>query len=341
MTDNCHYLACSLSLSPHHQEPEIARNLKLPSPLPPHTFNHDHYRVRPGKKLNLAKFPTRCDVDDFKKDDAVAALANDRDRLADAQRILYASGTRSLLIIFQAMDAAGKDGTIRHVMSGVNPQGCSVTSFKAPTDLETSHHFLWRAMPYLPAKGDISIFNRSYYEETLVVRIHPAWLKRQMLPEEVLDSQFLTPNGIARGGPPKEFWQSRFESICGFEKHLADSGTEILKFYLHVSKNEQRERFLERIENPEKHWKFNSADIAERQHWAEYRSAYEAMLPETSRKHAPWYVIPADQKWFMRSLVADIITEKIREMDLTYPVLEKSEREKLRESAELLANEEE
>lgn len=310
---------------PHIEKAEMA-----------HSFNHSRYRVRGDQELSLDSISTRCNVEGFSKQDALESLKADREQLAEAQRVLYASSNRALLIVFQAMDAAGKDGTIRHVMSGVNPQGCSVASFKAPTDLEVSHHFLWRPMPFLPAKGYISIFNRSYYEETLVVRVHPQWLKRQNLPEDVLNPKFLTDAGLADGGPPERFWESRFDAIKGLEKQLTDSGTAVLKFYLHVSREEQRERFLERIENPEKHWKFNSGDIAESERWDEYRAAYEQMMVATSTKSAPWYVIPADQKWFMRALVADIITNTIHSMKLEYPVLPPEEREKLNDAAKIL-----
>lgn len=305
-----------------------------------HGFDHERYRVAPGETVDLRERSTRCDVDGFSKSEAREALDADRRALTEAQRVLYADHTRAMLIIFQAMDAAGKDGTIRHVMSGVNPQGCSVASFKAPSSLEASHHFLWRAMPYLPRKGHISIFNRSYYEETLVVRVHPEWLAGQSLPADVLNPETITSDGIAVGGPPQAFWDGRFEAIKGLESQLADSGTSVLKFYLHVSKEEQRERFLERIETPEKNWKFNAGDVRERQHWETYRAAYEEMLPATSQPHAPWYVIPADQKWFMRALVADIITKTILEMDLRYPTLPAEERETLVQEAEKLRNEE-
>lgn len=306
----------------------------------PHRFNHDRYRVSGAKKVDLDRFSTRCDLKDFSKSDANDALEHDRENLAAAQRMLYADTSRSLLIIFQAMDAAGKDGTIRHVMSGVNPQGCSVTSFKAPTDLEVAHHFLWRPTRALPPKGHIAIFNRSYYEETLVVRVHPQWLAPQKIPAEVLDPSTLSDSGISKGGPPKEFWQGRFDAINGFEKELADHGTTILKFYLNVSKDEQRERFLERIETPDKNWKFNAADIRERGYWSDYRRAYEQVLQATSSESAPWYVIPADQKWFMRALVADIVTDTLGKMNLSYPELPEVERNELAEAADMLRREE-
>ena len=297
-----------------------------------HRFDHDRYRVKPGESPDLDDRSTRADVKGFEKEDALAALEEDRRRLAEDQRVLYADGRRALLIVFQALDAAGKDGTIRHVMSGVNPQGCSVTGFKAPTAEEAAHHFLWRPARHLPRKGHIAIFNRSYYEETLVVRVHPEWLAGQQLPPEVLDPEWLTPKGLADGGPPKSFWRRRFEAINGFEETLHEAGTRVLKFYLHVSKDEQRERFLERIDRPEKNWKFSSADIRERGYWDDYRHAYEQTLKHTSTKHAPWHVIPADQKWFMRSLVGDIISSTLEEMDLAYPVLPPDEAARLQDA---------
>ena len=301
-----------------------------------HRFDHSDYRVTPGEDPNLSDRPTRANVKGFEKADALEALQEDRVRLAETQRVLYADGSRAMLIIFQALDAAGKDGTIRHVMSGVNPQGCRVSSFKAPTAEEAAHHFLWRPTPHLPAKGHIAIFNRSYYEETLVVRVHPQWLASQKLPEEVLPSRYLTAEGLAEGGPPKSFWRKRYDAINGYERLLSDSGTRIVKFFLHVSRDEQKERFLERIQRPEKNWKFSAGDIRERQHWNEYQTVYADTLQHTSTDQAPWYVIPADQKWFSRALVGDIIAETISGMDLQYPTLPDDEAAKLKAAEQQL-----
>jgi PPK2 family polyphosphate:nucleotide phosphotransferase len=227
--------------------------------------------------------------------------------LADAQERLYASDTHSVLIVLQASDAAGKDGTIKHVMSGVNPQGCQIFAFKKPSSEELDHNFLWRYMKALPERGRIGIFNRSYYEDVLVVRVHPEFLGK--LP------------GTDRG---RDFWQDRYDDINAFERHLARNGTLVLKFFLNVSKKEQRQRFLERLERPEKNWKFSFGDLEERKHWSEYRQAFEQMVQNTSTKWAPWWVIPADHKWVTRTLVAAIITRSIDGLGVAFPkVLEK------------------
>jgi PPK2 family polyphosphate:nucleotide phosphotransferase len=222
--------------------------------------------------------------------------------LADAQERLYASDTHSVLIVLQASDAAGKDGTIKHVMSGVNPQGCQVFSFKKPSSEELDHNFLWRYMKGLPERGRIGIFNRSYYEDVVVVRVHPELLTQ--LP------------GTNRG---RDFWQDRYDDINNFERHLTRNGTLILKFFLNVSKKEQRQRFLERLERPEKNWKFSFGDLEERKHWSEYRDAFEQMIQNTSTKWAPWWVIPADHKWVTRTLVAAIITRSIDDLGVAFP----------------------
>src|SRR5262245_50820783 len=225
-------------------------------------------------------------------------------KLRSLQSLLYAHDRYSVLLIFQALDAAGKDGTIKHVMSGVNPQGVQVFSFKHPSAEELDHDFLWRSARALPERGRIGIFNRSYYEEVLVVKVHPELVAAQNIPDAVID---------------KSFWKHRYESINNFEEHLVRNGTLIIKFFLNVSKDVQRKRFLERLEDPKKHWKFSASDLAEREFWKEYREAYEAMLEETSTKHAPWYVIPADHKWVTRSSVANIIVREIDSLKLKYP----------------------
>ncbi|MBL9082701.1 MAG: polyphosphate kinase 2 family protein [Planctomycetales bacterium] len=269
--------------------------------------------VPPGEKISLRK-----DYDpDFTGgfDDKEAAgeyVAENAKRLAEYQDRLYAQDTYSLLIIFQAMDAAGKDGTIRHVMSGVNPQGCHVTSFKSPSTEELDHDYLWRAAKALPARGMIGIFNRSYYEETLVVRVHPEFLAKQRLPK--VDD---------------DIWKRRFKEINNFERYLTDNGTVVLKFFLHVSKKEQKKRFLSRIDEADKNWKFSPADYAERAHWDKYQDAFEDMLNHTSTDEAPWFVIPADNKWFARLAVSETICAVLDGLDLAYPTVSKEKKAEL------------
>ena len=239
--------------------------------------------------------------------------------LADAQERLYASDTHSVLIVLQASDAAGKDGTIKHVMSGVNPQGCQIFAFKKPSSEELDHNFLWRYMKALPERGRIGIFNRSYYEDVLVVRVHPEFLGR--LP------------GTGRG---KDFWAARYDDINAFERHLTRNGTLVLKFFLNVSKKEQRKRFLERLERPEKNWKFSFGDLEERKHWSEYRDAFEQMVQNTSTKWAPWWVIPADHKWVTRALVAAIITRSIDGLGVAFPEVSDKDRRRLADAKSAL-----
>lgn len=268
------------------------------------------FRVEPGSDVNLKKYPTdwteteeaeELSHDEI-KDRAKKILEKNRDDLSDAQRLLYANNTRSLLLIFQAMDAAGKDGTIRHVMSGVNPQGCQVFSFKQPSKEELDHNFLWRCMKALPELGRIGIFNRSYYEDVLVVRVHPELI-----------------NSAQVGTPDKKLWEKRYEDINNFEKHLARNGTVILKFFLHLSKGEQKKRFMDRLNEPDKNWKFSLDDLSERALWDDYQKVYEKAISATSTKHAPWYIIPADRKYVSRAMVADIIVSTIQDLDLEYP----------------------
>jgi PPK2 family polyphosphate:nucleotide phosphotransferase len=269
--------------------------------------------VTPGKSANLGNRSTRRTDGGWlgkpgKRDDrdvAEADLEKLKSELQRVQELLYANSTWSLLLVFQALDAAGKDGTIRHVMSGVNPQGCSVTAFKRPSDEDLRHDFLWRCAKALPERGHIGIFNRSYYEEVLVVRVHP----------DLLESQHLS--GSAK--PGKRLWQQRYDDINGFEQHLDRGGTRIVKFFLHVSKDEQRRRFLDRLDDPAKQWKFTSADLAERAHFDEYMAAYEAALTATSTKQAPWYVIPADHKPTMRALVAGVVVHVVDQLGLSLP----------------------
>ena len=258
------------------------------------------------------------------KDDAKDLLQESIRKLADYQEMLYAQDRWSVLAIFQAMDAAGKDGAIKHVMSGINPQGCQVYSFKAPTSHELDHDFMWRTSIATPERGRIGIFNRSYYEEVLVVRAHPEILAKQKLPPRLVG---------------KDIWKERFEDIRAFETYQARNGMLILKFFLHVSKDEQAERFLERIDDPAKNWKFNLGDVAERKLWDDYMRYYEEMIRETSRPHAPWFVVPADKKWFTRLVVASALVEGMESLDLHYPRVDDATRDELKKARVLLAAE--
>ena len=288
----------------------------------------DQLKIEPGEKFRIRDHSADWlpeavkDLDKGeRKKRAEAMLEENRRELAEAQELLYADGSHSVLIVFQAMDAAGKDGTIRHVMSGVNPQGCTVSSFKVPSATELSHNYLWRYSMALPARGMIGIFNRSYYEEVLVVKVHPEILERADLPAEDVH---------------KHIWKHRYEDINNFEQHLARNGTTILKFFLNVSKEEQRARFLERLEEPDKNWKFSSGDIVERGFWDDYMAAFEDAINATSTPWAPWYVIPADRKWAMRAAVSDIITTTIKDLPLAYPTVPDEERARLTEAKEQL-----
>ena len=275
-------------------------------------------RVPPGGKFRLAdRDPGRVEVpelEDLGKDDTEAAakrfLKENLEELSEAQEKLWANDVWSVLVVLQAMDTAGKDGMIKHVMSGINPQGCEVTSFKRPSDEELDHTYLWRCTRALPERGQIGIFNRSYYEEVLVVRVHPEILARQKLPD---------------GKRGRKFWEERFDDINRFERHLVRNGTLVLKFFLHISKEEQKKRLLERLDNPEKHWKFELADLGERALWDEYTAAYEEAIGATSTRWAPWYVIPADHKWPARALVSSILTSTITRLQLKTPGVSKEE----------------
>ena len=288
------------------------------------------FQVKPGRKFRLKRHDPDWGAGEFGelrkgelKARAIEFLKNNTDELAEAQDLLYASDVHSVLIVLKAMDAAGKDGTIKHVMSGVNPQGCQVFSFKKPSDEEVDHNFLWRYMRALPERGRIGIFNRSYYEDVLVVRVHPEILEKQKLPA---------------GDRGRKFWESRFDDINRFERHLVRNGTLILKFFLNLSKKEQKKRFLERLENDEKHWKFSLADMKERGFWKDYQAAFEDMIQNTSTPWAPWWVIPADNKWVTRALVAGITTESIKRLGLKYPVVNEEQKKLLgRAKRELMA----
>jgi PPK2 family polyphosphate:nucleotide phosphotransferase len=282
------------------------------------------HRIERGEKFRLKDHdPGSIGVlESHHKDEAKALLEEGKESLAQLQDMLYAQDRWSVLCVFQAMDAAGKDGAIKHVMSGINPQGCQVYSFKAPSHEELDHDFLWRCAWRLPERGRIGIFNRSYYEEVLVVKVHPEFLAAQRLPPQVVG---------------KRLWDERYQDIRAFERHLARSGTVVLKFFLNVSLEEQKRRFLERIAEPEKNWKFSAADVRERAHWTEYMDAYETMIRETSAPHAPWYVVPADNKWYTRVVVAGAIVDALERLDLHYPKLDKSQLAELAAARKALA----
>jgi PPK2 family polyphosphate:nucleotide phosphotransferase len=285
--------------------------------------NPEDFRVAPGQGVRLKRWPTGVKPLYKSEKHYKETLASDVHDLSSLQRMLYASGTYSVLLIFQAMDAAGKDGAISHVLSGVNPQGCEVYSFKQPSAEESAHDFLWRTTCRLPARGRIGVFNRSYYEEVLVVRVHPEILRTQGLPPELIDKD--------------KVWRGRYRSIVEFEKHLHRNGTRVIKFYLHLSKEEQRKRFLERIEEPSKNWKFSLGDISERKYWSHYMDAYEECLSETSHKGAPWHVIPADDKLNARIIVSRIVIETLKGLSIDYPRVTEARRRELREIGRRLA----
>jgi PPK2 family polyphosphate:nucleotide phosphotransferase len=287
-------------------------------------MKHDELIVPPGKKVRLKDFDPGSTGKFHHKDEVEEKLITDIGRLAEYQDVLYAQNTRALLIIFQALDAAGKDSTIKHVMSGVNPQGTEVFSFKTPSAEELDHDYLWRYHKAVPERGRVGIFNRSYYEEVLVVRAHPEFLSAQQLPPNVVK---------------KDIWQQRFEQINDFERYLVRNGVEVLKFFLNVSREEQRKRFLARLNTPEKNWKFSLNDVKERAHWDDYQKAFEAVFNHTSTKWAPWYVIPADHKWFTHIAVADIIISKLKSLDLKYPTVSKEHKQELQVAREMLENE--
>ncbi|OPY31115.1 MAG: Polyphosphate kinase 2 (PPK2) [Methanomassiliicoccales archaeon PtaU1.Bin124] len=292
----------------------------------------ERIRVPAGKKVKLTEYPTSWKkAEEFKlnglkltKDNSKEILEKSKGELAAAQELLWAEDSYSMLIILQGMDAAGKDGIIEHVMSGVNPQGCEVTGFKTPSQIELDHDFMWRCYAAMPERGRIGIFNRSYYEEVLVVRVHPEILIGQRLP------------GKEKG---EKLWEERFESINDIERHLTRNGTVILKFFLHESKDEQRSRFLDRLSDTEKQWKFSPGDLAEREFWDQYTKAYEEMLSATSTEHAPWYIIPADQKWLARVMVAFVIVRTIESLDLGYPQLSEAQKKSLGEAKKKLQDE--
>jgi PPK2 family polyphosphate:nucleotide phosphotransferase len=282
------------------------------------------FQVGDGRRFRLSSIDPGDTRGFESKSNAQAHLARGIRLLRDLQEKLYAQDRWALLLIFQAMDAAGKDSTIKHVMSGVNPQGCQVYSFKAPSDEELDHDYMWRTTCRLPERGRIGIFNRSYYEEVLVVRVHPEILARERLPARLVT---------------RDLWRERYEDINAFERYLTRNGTIVRKFFLHVSPEEQRERFLERLDEPEKNWKFSLVDVRERRHWADYMNAYEAMIRHTSTADAPWYVVPADHKWFTRLVVVSAILEALASLDLAFPTVESERLKELEAAGVALANE--
>jgi PPK2 family polyphosphate:nucleotide phosphotransferase len=279
------------------------------------------FQVDSGKNFRLKDFDPADTGHWRSRDHAQQALEKGIAQTAELQDKLYAQDRWALLLIFQAMDAAGKDSAIKHVMSGVNPQGCQVNAFKAPSEVELQHDCLWRTTCHLPERGHIGVFNRSYYEEVLVVRVH----------REILASQKTPPSLVG-----KKIWEQRFEDICSFERHMARSGTVIRKFFLHVSKKEQKKRFLARLQEPEKNWKFSAADIHERKYWDDYQDAYEDMIQNTATEHAPWYVVPADHKWFSHLVISTVIVDTLESLDLAYPKVEAAQRKELEEAKKLL-----
>lgn len=274
-----------------------------------HRFDESKFIVEPEKSLDLAKRTSKAGKELVDKQIAMEALAADVTSLQEQQAVLFASKQYSLLIIIQGMDAAGKDGTVRHVMGAINPQGCRVYSFGPPNSTEVKHHFLWRPSPYLPEKGMISLFNRSYYEEVLAVRVHPKFLEPQQIPGLKIDK----PKSL------EKLWEQRYKEMRTFERALFNNGTLVLKFYLHVSREEQRSRLLERLKDPEKYWKFNPRDLEERKLWKEYTTAFEECMESTSTEEAPWFIIPADDKWYARAAIADIIAARLEKLGLKYP----------------------
>jgi PPK2 family polyphosphate:nucleotide phosphotransferase len=279
-------------------------------------MDSEDFRVRPEKKVALAKWATRVEPFFKSKEDYQRLLKEHIDELSALQSVLYASDSYAVLLIFQAMDAAGKDSAIKHVMSGINPQGCQVFSFKHPSTQELDHDFLWRTTVCLPERGRIGIFNRSYYEEVLIVRVHPEILSNERVPEDLLDG--------------KNVWRDRYRSILDMESHLHRNGTRIVKFFLHVSKEEQRKRFLKRIDDPKKNWKFAEGDMEERKLWREYMSAYEHCLSATSTREAPWYIVPADDKLNARLIISRVVADTIASLQLSYPQATEERQKELR-----------
>src|ERR1035437_3583640 len=291
-------------------------------------LDFDDYKVREGIKFSLSDFPTEVKKKAIDKEEGELLLQKDVEELSSLQDILYADKHHAVLIVIQAMDAAGKDGTIKHIMSGVNPAGVKVSSFKTPSATELDHDFFWRHYAALPGKGEIGIFNRSHYENVLITKVHPEYILNER------HSQIKSLKDI-----DKDFWDDRYKQICRFERNLTENDTTILKFFLHVSKDVQKKRFLDRIDDPKKNWKFSAADLKERAFWDDYQSAYEDAIMNTSTKSAPWFIIPADEKWYTRYLVGDIICTELKRLDLSYPVISDTDKEALIKAKEVLLNE--
>ncbi len=284
----------------------------------------NQYRVDDGRHFRLKDLDPEDTADLQSKEKATELLTSGVQRLSEMQEKLYAQDRWALLLIFQAPDAAGKDGTIKHVMSGINPQGCQVTSFKTPSSTELGHDFLWRTTVALPERGRIGIFNRSYYEEVLVIRVHPELLQNQRIPDSLVT---------------KRIWDERFEDINGFEKHLSRNGVVIRKFFLHVSRKEQKARFLKRLREPQKNWKFSASDLRERNYWEDYMRAYEEMIRNTTTSHAPWYAVPADNKWVTRIIVASIVIETLQSLNLHFPEVTPDQKKQIDHARESLSSE--
>ena len=299
------------------------------------SMDTEDFKITVGKKVSLKDYdsgwiPKWAQKQEEKegkktvKEQALGLLKDTKQKLVNLQQLFYANGTYAMLIILQGMDTAGKDGTIRHVMSGVNPQGCQVTSFKTPSEEELGHDFLWRNSKALPERGNIGIFNRSYYEEVLIVKVRPEVFEKQKLPQTLVDNKF---------------WSERYDDINMFEKHLARNGTLVLKFFLNISKKEQKQRLLARLEDPDKNWKFSSNDLSERSKWSDYMAAYEDMLNQTNTEWAPWYVIPADKKWVAHNLVSQVIVSQIKRLNLQYPKLSPEQHDALEIAKSVLQKE--
>lgn len=288
----------------------------------------DNFRVEDGNKFKLSDYATKITNKKIEKEEALLLIQNDIQELSELQDILYAENRRAVLIVIQAMDAAGKDGTIKHIMSGINPAGVKVTNFKSPSTIELDHDYFWRHYVALPRKGEIGIFNRSHYENVLITKVHP---------ELILNENHINIESLK--DIDKSFWIKRYNQIWRFEKNLVENDTIILKFFLHVSKEVQKKRFLDRIDDPSKNWKFSAADLKKRVFWDEYQSAYEDAITHTSTENAPWFIIPADEKWYSRFLVGNIICSQLKKLNLSYPTVSDNEREDLRKAKEQLLNE--
>ena len=291
-------------------------------------LDFDDFIIKEGMKFSLSDYPTEVKKKVIDKEQGELLIQKDVEELSSLQDVLYADRRRAVLIIIQAMDAAGKDGTIKHIMSGVNPEGVKVTSFKGPSVTELEHDYFWRHYIALPGKGEIGIFNRSHYENVLITKVHP---------EFILNEKHAGINSV--DDINKSFWEKRYKQICRFEKNLAENDTTILKFFLHVSKDEQKKRFLDRIDDPTKNWKFSTADLKERAYWDAYQLAYEEAIRNTSTKDAPWFIIPADEKWYSRYIVGKIICNELKKLNLEYPGISNNEREALLKAKEALLNE--